>query len=70
MRLTIITTRPAGDLTIDNLDAASVLDMVEAMGQESVWHFSLDDGLVETYVHRSQVIRVDIEHEDPTGGGV
>lgn len=60
MKLTIVTTRDAGDLTIDNLDAASVLEMVEAFEEQSVWHFSLDES-VETYVFRSQVIRVDIE---------
>lgn len=59
MKLTIISTK--GTLEIRDLDQDSVLDMVEEMEHESVWHFTLDEGKSETYVFRNQVVRVDIE---------
>jgi hypothetical protein len=62
MKLTIISTK-GKLLTVEALDADSVLDFVEQM-EERVWHFSLDDGKIETYVMRDQVVRVDIEHTD------
>lgn len=62
MKITIVTTREEGDLTIDNFEADSTFDLVESM-ESPVWHFSLDEGAVDTYVFRDQVIRVDIEHE-------
>lgn len=65
MKIIIVTGREEGDLTIDDFEGDSVLDLVEAM-ESPVWHFSLDDGQVDTYIFRDQVVRVDIEHEDPT----
>lgn len=63
MKLTIVTVLEDANVTIADLDAATVLDLIEEFesGISDVLHFSLDDGKCETYILRRNIVRIDVE---------